>query len=79
VVLIRHFRKFCPDICQESFPGINEILMINPNPFGWGVYFWVLIGISKLKMISETSSFRGSPLENLRENPFSWVLIVIIS
>jgi hypothetical protein len=79
VVLIRHFRKFCSDICQKSFLGIKEILMTNPNLFGWGLYFWVLIGISKLKMISETSSFRGSPLEDLRENLFSWVLIVVIS
>ena len=70
MVLIRHFRKFCLDICQESFLGIKEILMINPNPFGWELYFWVLIGISKLKMVSETSSFRGSPLENLREKSF---------
>jgi hypothetical protein len=79
VVLIRHFRKFCPDICQESFLGIKEIFMINPNPFRMRLYFWVLIGISKLRMVSETSSFRGSPLGNLRENPFSWVLIVVIS
>jgi hypothetical protein len=79
VVLIRHFRKFCPDICQESFLGIKEIFVINPNPFWIRLYFWVLIGISKLRMVSETSSFRGSPLENLRENPFSWVLIVVIS
>ncbi len=45
--------------------------MINPNPFRIRLYFWVLIGFSKLKMVSETSSFIGSPLENLRENPFS--------
>ena len=79
MVLIRHFRKFCSDICQESFLGIKEILVMNLNSFGWGLYFWVLIGISKLEKTPGTSSSKGFPLVNLRENPFSWVLIVVIS